>query len=69
MIDSLNPEGLRYRRSPRQIAFGAAARAYGVTQPALSSGIAKLEERLGEELFDGRPAACPRQLSAPGSCL
>ena len=32
--------------------FSAAARTYGVTQPALSNGIAKLEERLGERMFD-----------------
>ncbi|WP_261994784.1 LysR family transcriptional regulator [Streptomyces sp. ME109] len=30
-------------------------RAYGVTQPALSNGVAKLEERLGGRLFDRPP--------------
>ncbi|MFG2375323.1 LysR family transcriptional regulator [Streptomyces sp. NPDC048504] len=56
MIDRLNPEGLRYAQAVAETkSFSAAARAYGVTQPALSNGIAKLEERLGERLFDRSP--------------
>lgn len=56
MIDRLNPEGLRYARAVAETkSFSAAARAYGVTQPALSNGIAKLEERLGDKLFDRSP--------------
>nr|WP_246345666.1 LysR family transcriptional regulator [Conexibacter arvalis] len=35
--------------------FSAAARDYGVSQPALSNGIARLEETLGERLFDRSP--------------
>jgi len=38
--------------APWKSAFSAASRAYGVTQPARSNGIAKLEERLAEKLFD-----------------
>jgi DNA-binding transcriptional LysR family regulator len=56
MIDRLNPEGLRYAQAVAETkSFSAAARAYGVTQPALSNGIAKLEERLGGRLFDRSP--------------
>ena len=56
MIDRLNLEGLRYAQAVAETkSFSAAARAYGVTQPALSNGIAKLEERLGEKLFDRSP--------------
>ncbi len=56
MVDRLNPEGLRYAQAVAETkSFSAAARAYGVTQPALSNGIAKLEERLGERLFDRSP--------------
>ncbi|MET9123243.1 LysR family transcriptional regulator [Streptomyces sp. NPDC004528] len=56
MIDRLNPEGLRYARAVAETkSFSAAARAYGVTQPALSNGVAKLEERLGGRLFDRSP--------------
>ncbi|MDX3229174.1 LysR family transcriptional regulator [Streptomyces sp. ME19-01-6] len=55
-LDRLNLEGLRYAQAVAETkSFSAAARAYGVTQPALSNGIAKLEERLGEKLF--RPVA------------
>ncbi|MEV0597875.1 LysR family transcriptional regulator [Streptomyces sp. NPDC050315] len=56
MADRLNTEGLRYAQAVAETkSFSAAARAYGVTQPALSNGIAKLEERLGEKLFDRSP--------------
>lgn len=56
MADRMNPEGLRYAQAVAETkSFSAAARAYGVTQPALSNGIAKLEERLGEKLFDRSP--------------
>ncbi|MBT2422796.1 LysR family transcriptional regulator [Streptomyces sp. ISL-22] len=56
MTDRLNPEGLRYAQAVAETkSFSAAARAYGVTQPALSNGIAKLEERLGDKLFDRSP--------------
>ncbi|MEU4893054.1 LysR family transcriptional regulator [Streptomyces sp. NPDC044780] len=56
MTERLNVEGLRYARAVAETkSFSAAARAYGVTQPALSNGIAKLEERLGEKLFDRSP--------------
>jgi len=56
MTERLGLEGLRYARAVAQTkSFTAAARAYGVTQPALSNGIAKLEERLGERLFDRSP--------------
>lgn len=55
-MDRLNLEGLRYAQAVAETrSFSAAARAYGVTQPALSNGIAKLEERLGERLFDRSP--------------
>jgi len=56
MADRLNVEGLRYAQAVAETrSFSAAARAYGVTQPALSNGIAKLEQRLGERLFDRSP--------------
>ncbi|MFF5585131.1 LysR family transcriptional regulator [Streptomyces hygroscopicus] len=56
MTERLNVEGLRYAQAVAETrSFSAAARAYGVTQPALSNGIAKLEERLGERLFDRSP--------------
>ncbi|MGW0819087.1 LysR family transcriptional regulator [Streptomyces viridiviolaceus] len=55
-MDRLNLEGLRYAQAVAETkSFSAAARAYGVTQPALSNGIAKLEERLGDKLFDRSP--------------
>ncbi|MEV5988839.1 LysR family transcriptional regulator [Streptomyces sp. NPDC052051] len=61
MADRLNLEGLRYARAVAETkSFSAAARAYGVTQPALSNGIAKLEERLGEKLFDRSPRGVTR---------
>lgn len=56
MMDRLNLEGLRYARAVAETkSFSAAARAYGVTQPALSNGIARLEEALGGKLFDRSP--------------
>jgi DNA-binding transcriptional LysR family regulator len=52
----LTLEGLRYAQAVVETkSFSAAARAYGVTQPALSNGIARLEEQLGERLFDRTP--------------
>src|SRR5262245_56577597 len=56
MSERLNLEGLRYAQAVAETkSFSAAARAYGVTQPALSNGIAKLEERLGDRLFERSP--------------
>lgn len=53
MADLFSIEGLRYAQAAGQTkSFSAAARAYGVTQPALSNVIAKLEERLGAKLFE-----------------
>ena len=53
MSDRFSIEGLRYVNTVAQTAsFSAAARSYGVTQPALSNGVAKLEEQLGSKLFD-----------------
>lgn len=53
MVERLSIEGLRYASAvAEEGSFSAAARAQGVTQPALSNGIAKLEERLGERLFE-----------------
>jgi len=55
-MERLSLEGLRYAQAVAETrSFSAAARAYGVSQPALSNGIAKLEERLGERLFDRSP--------------
>lgn len=49
-------ENLRYALAVTQTrSFTAAARDYGVTQPALSNGIARLEEELGGRLFDRSP--------------
>lgn len=56
MTDRWSLEGLRYARAVAETkSFSAAARAYGVSQPALSNGIAKLEERLGGRLFERSP--------------
>jgi DNA-binding transcriptional LysR family regulator len=52
----MNLEGLRYAQAvSRTKSFSAAARAYGVTQPALSNGVARLEGALGVKLFDRSP--------------
>ena len=52
-MERLALEGLRYAQAVAETrSFSAAARAYGVTQPALSNGIAKLERHLGDKLFD-----------------
>ncbi|MFD3456245.1 LysR family transcriptional regulator [Streptomyces sp. NPDC058691] len=52
----MNIETLRYIQAiSRTQSFSAAARAYGVTQPALSNGVARLEEELGVKLFDRSP--------------
>lgn len=52
MAERLNTESLRYAQTVAETgSFTAAARAYGVAQPALSNGIAKLEDALGEPLF------------------
>lgn len=52
----MNIEGLRYARAVSTTkSFSAAARAYGVTQPALSNGIARLERELGVTLFERSP--------------
>ncbi|PSK66616.1 putative hydrogen peroxide-inducible genes activator [Micromonospora sp. MH33] len=56
MSDRLSVEGLRYAQAVAETgSFSAAARAYGVSQPALSNGVAKLEESLGERLFERSP--------------
>ncbi|WP_458683382.1 LysR family transcriptional regulator [Prescottella equi] len=53
MAGRLSLEGLRYAQAVAETkSLSAAARAYGVTQPALSNGIATLEERLGGKLFE-----------------
>ncbi|MFF4962619.1 LysR family transcriptional regulator [Streptomyces sp. NPDC001222] len=52
----MNIETLRYAQAvSRTNSFSAAARAYGVTQPALSNGVARLEEEFGIKLFDRSP--------------
>ncbi|MEV6324945.1 LysR family transcriptional regulator [Nocardia sp. NPDC051787] len=56
MTERVSVESLRYVLTVAETgSFSAAARAYGVTQPALSNGVAKLEERLGERLFERSP--------------
>lgn len=56
MTDRLSIESLRYAHAVAETgSFSSAAKAYGVTQPALSNGIAKLERQLGERLFDRTP--------------
>lgn len=53
MAERLTIEGLRYAAAVSEMrSFSAAARSLGVTQPALSNGIAKLEEKLGGQLFE-----------------
>ncbi|MFI9616826.1 LysR family transcriptional regulator [Streptomyces sp. NPDC052023] len=52
----MNIEALRYAQTvSRTKSFSAAAREYGVTQPSLSNGVARLEEELGVRLFDRSP--------------
>lgn len=52
----MNIERLRYALAVSQTkSFSSAARAYGVTQPALSNGVARLEDELGVKLFDRSP--------------
>ncbi|MCE3556034.1 LysR family transcriptional regulator [Pseudonocardia sp. RS11V-5] len=56
MAERLSTEALRHARAvARSGSFSAAAREQGVSQPALSTAIAKLEERLGGRLFDRSP--------------
>ncbi|OLT54203.1 LysR family transcriptional regulator [Corynebacterium sp. CNJ-954] len=56
MAERMSTEGMRYVRAVAETgSFSAAAKSYGVTQPALSNGIAKLEATLGEKLFDRSP--------------
>ncbi|MHA2789640.1 LysR family transcriptional regulator [Corynebacterium sp. S7] len=56
MASQVSLEALRYVQAVVETgSFSAAARAYGVTQPALSNGIAKAEERLGGQLFERSP--------------
>lgn len=56
MTDRVSIEWLRYANAVAKTrSFSAAARDYGVTQPALSHGIAKFEDRLGARLFDRTP--------------
>lgn len=56
MAERLSLEHLKYARAVGETgSFSAAARAYGITQPALSNGIAKLEGRLGDRLFARSP--------------
>lgn len=56
MADRFSIEGLRHAHAVAKAAsFGAAARASGVSQPALSNAIANLEDRLGGRLFERSP--------------
>lgn len=53
MADRYSPEALRYAVAVADTrSFSAAARAHAVSQPALSNAVARLEEQLGERLFD-----------------
>lgn len=53
MTQRLNTDGLRYAQAVAETgSFSAAARAHGITQPALSNGVAKLEQHLGARLFE-----------------
>ena len=48
----MNIEALRYAAAVGEArSFSAAARAYGLTQPALSNAIARLEQELGARMF------------------
>lgn len=56
MANRITVEGLRYVQAVAEsTSFSSAARKYGVTQPALSNGVAKLEARLGGEIFSRSP--------------
>lgn len=56
MANRMSVDGLRYAQAvARTGSFSAAARAHGITQPALSNGIARLEGQLGERLFERSP--------------
>ncbi|KHL04059.1 LysR family transcriptional regulator [Sinomonas humi] len=56
MAERVSMEALRYAQAVAGTgSFSAAARTCGVTQPALSNGIAKLEERLGARMFERSP--------------
>lgn len=56
MNGRLSLESLRYADAVAEVgSFSAAARRFDVTQPALSSSIAKLEDRLGGRLFLRNP--------------
>jgi len=56
MAERMNTESLRYVQAVvRTGSFSAAARAHGVTQPALSNGVARLERQLGDKLFTRSP--------------
>jgi DNA-binding transcriptional LysR family regulator len=53
MTKGLSLEGLRYAMTVAQTgSFSEAARFHGVSQPALSTAIARLEATLGDRLFD-----------------
>lgn len=53
MADEFRIEGFRYAIEVAQTgSFSAAARNVGITQPALSNGISRLERRLGRPLFE-----------------
>ncbi|MDF1605858.1 LysR family transcriptional regulator [Nocardioides sp. YIM 152315] len=52
-MERVSIEAFRYARSVwKSGSFSAAARSQNVSQPGLSNGIAKLEERLGDRLFE-----------------
>lgn len=53
MADEFRIEGFRYALEVAETSsFSAAARNVGITQPALSNGISRLEKRLGHPLFE-----------------
>jgi DNA-binding transcriptional LysR family regulator len=53
MADEFRIEGFRYAIEVAETgSFSAAARNVGITQPALSNGISRLERRLGRPLFE-----------------
>ena len=52
MAERFSVEALRHAQAVAETgSSSAAARACGVIQPALSNGVARLEERLGDRLF------------------